>query len=154
MKCLQCEVETNNPKFCSTSCAAKYNNRIRPKRRRRRYFCKSCGVETGYRRNYCASCNPTRPRDFGNVTLAEIKSRTRYQANAWIRNLARRAYYASNKPQHCIQCGYSRHIEICHLKPIQNFPESATISVVNSLDNLVALCPNCHWELDHGILSL
>jgi 5-methylcytosine-specific restriction endonuclease McrA len=154
MKCLQCGVETNNPKFCSTSCAAKYNNRIRPKRKRRRYFCKSCGVETGNRRNYCTSCNPTKPRDFSNVTLAEIRSRTRYQANAWIRNLARRAYYASDKPQHCVQCGYSRHIEVCHLKSIQDFPESTTISVINSLDNLVALCPNCHWELDHGILSL
>jgi hypothetical protein len=26
--------------------------------------------------------------------------------------------------------------------------------VVNSLENLIALCPNCHWELDHGLHSL
>jgi hypothetical protein len=25
---------------------------------------------------------------------------------------------------------------------------------VNSLDNLVGLCPNCHWEFDHGLLQL
>jgi hypothetical protein len=24
---------------------------------------------------------------------------------------------------------------------------------VNSLDNLVGLCPNCHWEFDHGLLQ-
>jgi predicted restriction endonuclease len=24
---------------------------------------------------------------------------------------------------------------------------------VNELSNLVALCPNHHWELDHGLLS-
>jgi predicted HNH restriction endonuclease len=25
---------------------------------------------------------------------------------------------------------------------------------VNALDNLVGLCPNCHWEFDHGLLQL
>jgi predicted restriction endonuclease len=25
---------------------------------------------------------------------------------------------------------------------------------VNSLDNLLGLCPNCHWEFDHGLLRL
>jgi hypothetical protein len=25
---------------------------------------------------------------------------------------------------------------------------------VNSLDNLVGLCPNHHWEFDHGLLQL
>lgn len=29
MKCLECDKETNNPKFCNNSCAAKYNNRNR-----------------------------------------------------------------------------------------------------------------------------
>jgi predicted HNH restriction endonuclease len=28
------------------------------------------------------------------------------------------------------------------------------MSDVNNLDNLIALCPNCRWELDHGLLSL
>jgi predicted restriction endonuclease len=26
--------------------------------------------------------------------------------------------------------------------------------VVNSLDNLVGLCPNHHWEFDHGLPQL
>ncbi|MBI2976429.1 MAG: HNH endonuclease, partial [Chloroflexi bacterium] len=77
-----------------------------------------------------------------------------YQANAWIRKLARRAYYNSGKPQSCFRCGYSLHLEVCHIRPIQDFSEDTPMSVVNSLDNLVALCPNCHWELDHGLLSL
>ena len=25
---------------------------------------------------------------------------------------------------------------------------------INDISNLVALCPNCHWELDHGILVI
>ena len=154
MKCLNCGVETDNPKFCSTSCAAQLNNRAFPKRQRQRFFCKVCGAEADYRRAYCSKCDPTKPRDFSDVTIAEIRLRARYQANAWIRKLARRAYYSSDKPQRCFRCGYSAHFEVCHVRAIQDFPDDTTMSEVNELDNLVALCPNCHWELDHGSLSL
>jgi hypothetical protein len=153
-KCLHCNKETNNPKFCSSSCAARYNNSHFPKRRRQHYFCKSCGAETGYRRSYCKSCDPTKPKNFGIVTIAEVRLRARYQANAWIRKLARRVYFSSDKPRCCSVCGYSKHFEVCHVRPIQAFPENTPMSVVNSPENLIALCPNCHWELDHGILSL
>lgn len=154
MKCLNCGKFTMNPKFCSSSCSAKYNNRNFPKRSRKKYYCKSCGVEIGYRRSYCSECNPTRLHDFNNVTIAEIRSRARYQAHAWIRKLARRVFDNSDLEKCCYKCGYSRHFEICHVKAIQDFPSTATMAEVNSLENLVALCPNCHWELDHGLLSL
>ncbi len=154
MKCLFCGAETDNPKFCSSSCAARYNNRAFPKRTRQRFFCKTCGTEIAYRRSYCENCDPTKPKDFSNVTIAQVRSQARYQANAWIRKLARRTFYNSDKPKCCYRCGYTKHFEVCHVKPIQNFPENTPMAVVNSLDNLVALCPNCHWELDHDLLSL
>ncbi len=154
MNCLNCVTETTNPKFCSSSCAARYNNRVFPKCKKQQYFCIICGSETRYRRSYCVDCDPTKPKDFSDVTIREIRSRARYQANAWIRKLARRAYLGSEKPKHCSRCGYSKHIEICHVRPIQDFPADTPMSKVNELDNLIALCPNCHWELDHGLLSL
>jgi len=154
MKCLFCGQETNNPKFCSRSCAAKHNNRAFPKKERMKYFCKFCGNETRYRRVYCTDCDPTRPQDFSATPIAEIRSRARYQANAWIRKLARKAYFASDEPLCCCKCGYTKHFEICHVQPIQGFPPDIPMSVVNSPENLVALCPNCHWELDHSLLSL
>jgi hypothetical protein len=154
MNCLNCGAETTNPKFCSSSCAARYNNKRFPKRKKQLYFCKSCGAETRYRRSYCSDCDPSKPQDFSHVSISEIRSRARYQANAWIRKLARRVYFGSDKPKRCSRCGYSNHIEICHVRSIQDFPEDTQMSVVNNLDNLIALCPNCHWELDHGLLSL
>jgi len=154
MECLYCNIETDNPKFCSSSCAAKFNNRAFPKRKRKQYFCKNCGAETNYRRSYCSNCDPTKPRDYNNVTIAEIRQNARYQAHAWIRKLARRVYSTSDRPQRCNICGYAKHFEVCHIRPIQTFLEGTPMSVVNALDNLVALCPNCHWELDHGLLSL
>lgn len=154
MKCQNCGAETANPKFCSSSCAARFNNRAHPKKQRQRYFCKSCGAETGYRRSYCKDCDPTKPTDFSDTTIAEVRLRAQYQANAWIRKLARRAYYTSDRPKCCCICGYSKHFEVCHVQAIQSFPDSTPMKVVNSLENLIALCPNCHWELDHGLLPL
>ena len=154
INCLNCGAKTNNPKFCSSSCAARYNNKQFPKRKKQRHFCKTCGAETRYRRAYCNTCDPTKPQDFSDVTISQIRSRAGYQANAWIRKLARRAYLGSDKPKRFSRCGYSKHIEICHVRPIQGFPGNTQMSEVNKLDNLIALCPNCHWELDHGVLSL
>jgi 5-methylcytosine-specific restriction endonuclease McrA len=154
MKCLYCGTETTNPKFCGSSCAAKFNNKAFPKRKRLRYFCKACGAETKYHRSYCKDCDPTKPQDFSKITIAEIRLKAKYQANAWIRKLARRTYYASDRPLFCCKCGYTKHFEVCHIKPIQDFPDDTDMSVVNALDNLAALCPNCHWEFDHGLLSL
>jgi len=56
--------------------------------------------------------------------------------------------------QSCRVCGYDKHVEVCHIKAIKSFDDSATFSEVNSIHNLVFLCPNCHWEFDKGLLNL
>ena len=38
-KCLECGKETNNPKFCSHSCSATYNNKKKTKTK----YCENCG---------------------------------------------------------------------------------------------------------------
>lgn len=53
-------------------------------------------------------------------------------------------------PKCCEHCGYDRYYEVCHIKAISDFPDEALVIEVNDLSNLEALCPNCHWELDHG----
>jgi predicted restriction endonuclease len=54
----------------------------------------------------------------------------------------------------CAICGYDLHIDICHIKPIKDFPDDAYIADINNTTNLIALCKNHHWELDHGLLIL
>jgi hypothetical protein len=51
-------------------------------------------------------------------------------------------------------CTYRNHVQACHRVPITDFPLTATIAVVNASDNLLALCPNCHWDFDHGYLKM
>ena len=153
VNCRHCGTETNNPNFCSRSCAAKTTNKI-PKRKKKINYCSSCGKETGFfRRKFCEYCNPMN-RDWNSITYGEATSKRKYQKNSRIRNLARKIYRQSTKPKFCIICGYDKHFEVCHVKPISSFPDTATISQINCLDNLISLCPNHHWELDHGDLIL
>ena len=50
--------------------------------------------------------------------------------------------------------GYDKHYEVCHIKAVSDFSEDTPITVINHIDNLVALCPNHHWEFDNGLLDI
>ena len=53
MKCLICSVETNNPRFCSRSCSAKFNNCGKQRHGKPCHPCSFCGSPT--RRKYCST---------------------------------------------------------------------------------------------------
>ena len=60
-------------------------------------------------------------------------------------------YFYSAK---CLLCNYDKHYEVCHVKDLKDFSGDETIFEVNNKTNLIHLCPNCHWEFDHGQISL
>lgn len=151
--CAECGTETTNPKFCSRSCAAAFNNRLNPRKIASPKYCKHCGKPIHGRRTTCEDCNPNIV-DFNTRTLGEIQRTAKYQVSARMRDIARRVYAKSNLPRACRNCGYDKHVEICHVRSISSFPDDTPVAVVNDLCNLVALCPNCHWEFDHGLLVL
>lgn len=47
-----------------------------------------------------------------------------------------------------------KHVEIAHIKPVSEFDGDSTIADINSLKNLIYLCPNHHWEFDNNIIKL
>lgn len=53
--CLNCKKETTNPKFCSRSCNAIYNNKKRGESSSK-YRCKICGVKKNNNRQHCRKC--------------------------------------------------------------------------------------------------
>jgi 5-methylcytosine-specific restriction endonuclease McrA len=76
-----------NPKFCSSSCAASYNNTIVPKRKKQYRICPTCGIE--HRRiKFCSDeCNPRKLK----LTSEEKYFYTRAKKNeAWQRYMAKR----------------------------------------------------------------
>ena len=90
------------------------------------------------------------------LTKAELFSRRKnwQSARTSIRNHASKIYFANGGQKQCAICAYSLHIEICHRKPVSHFPDHALISEINDFSNLLALCPNHHWELDNQLLLL
>ena len=75
------------------------------------------------------------------------------QYHVTIRDRAKYIYRKSELPKKCIICGYDKHYHICHIKDIKDFGDDAKLSIVNVLENLVALCPTHHWEFDHDMLD-
>ena len=68
------------------------------------------------------------------------KDSMRYFAHAWNPEM---------KDQPCERCGYDKHTEIAHIRPISDFPVDTPLKVVHDRKNLMNLCPNCHWEFDN-----
>ncbi len=65
-----------------------------------------------------------------------------------VRHHARKAVIGIKRA--CTSCGYNLHVDVCHIKAIKDFNDSALISEINALSNLTFLCKNHHWELDNG----
>ena len=150
--CECCGTQTKNPKFCSKRCAAIVNDKKYPKRKRTR-LCRLCGtlILSGY--TYCNNCFKTKVLRtsiaLNDLRLTDLHSLAKYQRSAYVRLLARKIFKNSGKPKVCQNCGYTKHIEVCHKKAIKQFPDDALVSEINNINNLAALCPNCHWEFDN-----
>ncbi len=149
--CLHCNHSTKNPKFCSRSCAAIHTNKSNPKRKRSRQ-CRQCGAPILSKAVWCKKCKPV--RGWGELTLEEAIYTTHHKSSAFalVRSRAR-AIAKKYELTSCINCGYDKHVEIAHIKPISSFTKDTPVSVVNDKSNLLPLCPNCHWEFDHGLLE-
>ena len=161
--CTNCQKETKNPKYCSRSCSATMSNRISPKRAAKPRQCSVCNLlfspkKGEHRRTYCYEC-PSHKERLYELTLEDYQNKLslRGKHKSWINAHVRLLNRSWNKDlikSPCKNCHYSKHIELCHIKPITSFPKNAKIIEINSPNNIVPLCRNCHWELDNGYLDL
>ena len=152
IKCIQCGEKTKNPKFCSQSCSAIYNNiqRSNPN------TCIKCGCKIRKQSICCKNCiDIYRTEKYGEKTIKEFRdipaSKNRYQS---VRNHAHQIANIHNLNKTCPYCNYTNHAQLCHIKDIGDFPDSATLTEINHPTNLIFLCPNHHWDLDHNLLTL
>lgn len=54
----------------------------------------------------------------------------------------------------CKICNFDIAVEVAHIKPISKFKETALMEEVNSMNNLIYLCPNHHTMFDMGLIKL
>ena len=148
--CINCNEETNNPKFCSRSCSVSYNNKLNP-RRKKEGNCKNCGRSIRSAWTYCEDCRGIRTiPQIDDLTLEKaiyIKHH-RSSAFALVRSRARSILKQLGIVS-CQNCGYDKHIEACHIRAVSSFSPDTKLSEINHPDNLRGLCPNCHWEFDN-----
>ena len=156
-ECLNCLADTNNPKFCSRSCSAKYNNHITPKRKRQRWYCPICTKAKARAKDArfagCGECwRKSEEERVGNMTLGDAinengRLKDRYNT---VRYHGRKL---SNLHDRCQVCGYSTFVQVCHIKAINSFPPDTLVSAINHPSNIAILCPNHHYELDRGVID-
>lgn len=163
MNCLNCNKETTNPSYCSRSCAAICTNKLYPKKKTKK-TCTICGKPVAsFRYSRCPEHHQeymeTRFDYIQHLTLNDYWSKSSVanlhpsSKSAHIRILAR-SHFKDLIAKPCYNCGYDKHVELCHIKGVRTFDGTAKISEVNSYKNLIQLCRNCHWEFDHNMLTI
>lgn len=139
--------------FCCRSCAATYNNKIF-KKRKPEGKCLICNIPISSSLRRCFKHKRTlRPLD---TTIEDLLNKRGSPTNLYaaIRDHARQIAKRYNLLNKCKVCNYNTHVVTCHIKPISSYSKDTLISVVNDVTNLIGLCPNHHWELDHCGLDI
>lgn len=159
--CLQCNNKTENPRFCSRSCAAKYNNTRTPKRQLEG-SCLICNTKISSTLKYCSSlCRKTARvasrRTDQETKEANVKAVISYRKRTKIKAVT----YLGGK---CKLCGYDKCPEALHFHHID--PKQKDFSVSKSgntrawnkvkleIDKCILLCANCHTEVHAGVSKL
>jgi len=139
-KCKECNKTLDNQKniFCDKSCAAKFNNRIHPKKSKKKRVCKNCGnVINKYQNIYC-DINCYHEFEFKNKTIPRY-----YDGKIFENNTIRRVliYLFGAK---CFECGCD---DVWNEKPLTLEVDHIDGNSDNCVpDNLRLLCPNCHSQ--------
>jgi hypothetical protein len=143
------EIEKFPNHFCSRSCAASYNNKATPKRRKRPPILKNCcNCGTTLKRaitaaSYC-STGCVREKNYKTYLLKYFRGEvdgtvgSNYQLNKYVKR------YVLERDKSCVICGVNNFwqgkkltLQIDHI--------DGDVSNAN-LDNLRVVCPNCHSQ--------
>lgn len=101
MNCKFCSKETHNPSYCSTSCAAKCNNKNNPKRKLSKK-CRKCNCYITKSRTYCKDCWSGKQKSF---VVHEISINRQRCLNCNIVSTSENSYIARKR--------YSSYCKIC-----------------------------------------
>lgn len=156
------EVRRHPNNFCSRSCAGTFNNKGKRKNPPVERTCVKCGSKFFSSKQHkskklCINCKSN--LNYKEKTIKEYMNleSIKNKHPSWKATHIRQFNRTWNKDmltKGCIICGYTTHVELCHIKPISSFSEDTTIYEINSPNNVVPMCPNHHWEFDHGLIKL
>lgn len=134
--------QTRQKRFCDKSCAAFFNNKKKPKQPKQ---VKQKASKHPFRINSVA---------FKSLEKVKITSPNWTVYRVTVAKEAKRIYKLSGLPRVCAYCGYDKFVDVCHVKPVSDFPDGTLIIDVNNINNLIPLCPNHHREFDNGLITV
>lgn len=152
--------------FCSSSCAAKYNNRAYPKRAKTstEEICPVCGKHKSSCAAMCKNCrdkertNFVQSKELGYYIGYGEKLNYATRRCTEIRKDARRVMEnCEDVEKVCAYCHnheFDRILDVHHIKGIMKFDPHTKVSEINEKENLVWLCPNHHRMLEMGLIEL
>lgn len=147
-KCLYCGTLTENPKFCSKSCAATFNNRISVKRHPINGRCLACGVPVRSDREdkrYCTDKCAYKYGDFVPKSLSEFISGKFGKRAITVAYTHIREYVLKSQGGVCAICGC---LPAHNGLPLTFILDHVDGNSDNNLPNNVRLiCPNCDTQL-------
>ena len=155
-------------KYCNHRCYSAHQvGRKRERRQRliKEKICKNCQAnflvkkrnpDRFEQKEFCDNCRHLSRATVHNYTKAELfsKSKNWQSARGSVRKNAVSVFKRTKQSLVCIICGYTNHVEIAHITSVSEFADKTLISKINDSSNLVALCPNHHWEFDNGYFSI
>jgi hypothetical protein len=114
--------------------------------------CRMCGGPPKKGGRYCSQCYTARFVSKYDVRLPISSFVGPGGSNRFTKIRTHARFVANAKGGSCEihGCGYSKHVEVSHVKAISSFDLNTPLSVVNDPSNLKLLCPNHHWEFDHA----
>lgn len=165
--CLQCDVEFKSLNTRQIYCSNECYSRAKASRHYTKYgspikgegICKNCGEYFLKKSNNnqthcsaeCATVSYILSKDL--MTVGPIREKYKdkkygqLNLHTSVRGRAREKILTLGL-NFCMMCGYDKAVHACHIREIIDFSDSATIGQINSVQNLLALCPNHHNELD------
>jgi hypothetical protein len=133
--CLNCESEITNSgnKFCSHSCSATHNNKLRSSEKK----CLNCGTNLKDKRTNCCSHKCDKEYKKKSIFKKIVNGDTTLNHRQY------KKYLIHVNGEKCMECGW------CEVNPYTNkvpieLEHIDGNSNNNKLDNLKLLCPNCH----------
>lgn len=144
-KSFECR-KSEKRKFCSKTCGALYYNSFRKKPKK---------IKPSKEQIEELRKNKTL-ENWKNITKKEFfdNCKNYFSARCTITKQAKLSMTYKGVENICSNCGYDKHVEICHIKAVSEFRDEETMFDINRPENLIYLCPNCHWEFDNKILKI
>jgi hypothetical protein len=141
--CVNCNKETSNPKFCSSSCNASYKNKNNHWRKQKGIFkglsnCITCGNQCKKTNSKFCSAKCQREKQYQEKLTKWLNS----DIDKFGRNQIRR-YLIETYGYKCSHCGISEHNNKPLVLQVEHIDGN---SENNRPENLCLLCPNCHSQ--------